>query len=123
MEYLGLFGLLIVVATLARWFQRAWAVNVPQSPLVFQAIVTIGIASGLAALYQRSEDPYAGWAIGLGLVFLYLSTTGAQRVDGEMIEVGDVVPAFTAPADNDVEFSSSSLAGSRVLLKFFRGHW
>ncbi len=123
MENLGIIGLVIVVATMVRWFWRAWQVNVPKTPYGFQAMVGVGFMLGLLALNQGSGDAFAPWAVGVALAFLYLTATGAQKVGDSMVNVGDAMPAFTAPDDNGEEFDSASLAGSRVLLKFFRGHW
>ncbi len=123
MVYLGLVGLIIVVATSSRWFWRMWHVNVPAKPSLFQGLVGTGFVLGILSIYLGYEDPYASWAVGVGIVILYFISTGAQKVSGAMINVGDVLPDFTAPDDNDEIFDSANLAGSRVLLKFFRGHW
>jgi len=123
MTNLGLIGVLIIVATAVRWFWRAWQVNVPSTPYLFQALWGVGLALGVVALYQGAGDPFAPWAVGLALMFLYLVSTGAQKVDGTGVNIGDTLPQFTAPDDSGETFDSASLAGSRVLLKFFRGHW
>mgnify|MGYP005679297337 CR=1 FL=1 len=123
MAYLGLIGLLIGVAAIGRWFWRAWGVDVPQKAYPFQAALLVGLLLGVSALYLGHDDPFAPWAIGFAIMFLYFLSTGAQKIGDDSIAVGDSLPAFTAPDDNDDEFDSSSLSGSRVLLKFFRGHW
>lgn len=122
MQYLGLIGFVIVLATLGRWFWRAWQVRVPPSALAFQGLAVLALVLGVASLWLGHGDPFAGWAVGLALLFLYLTTTGAQKA-GEGVGVGDAIPEFTAPDDTGEPFDSASLAGSRVLLKFFRGHW
>jgi O-antigen ligase len=123
MQNLGLVGLVIVVATIGRWAWRAWAVNIPKTSYAFQAAVGMGVGLGALSLYQGHGDPFAAWAIGVGLFFLFLSVTGGQKVGDEMVKVGDSVPVFSAPDDNGSVFDSSNLAGSRILIKFFRGHW
>ena len=123
MENIGLIGFVIVLASSSRWFWRAWNVNVPKTPRTFQTLLFIGLICGAVSLYMGFDDPFAGWAIGVALVLLFLTATGAQRVDGEMIEVGDKIPAFSGIDDEGVAFDSTNLKGSRVLLKFFRGHW
>jgi O-antigen ligase len=123
MENLGLVGLVILLASVGRWGWRAWKVDIPKTPRVFQTLFLVGLICGAVSLYMGLDDPFAGWAVGLGLVFLYLASTGAQRVDGDMIEVGDKIPAFSAPDDDGNAFDVETLSGSRVLLKFFRGHW
>jgi len=37
--------------------------------------------------------------------------------------VGDQIPYFTAIDDEGVRFESDALAGTPVLIKFFRAHW
>ena len=121
--YLGLFALVLILITATRWFWRAWRVNVPRNSNLFRALWATGLVLGAVALYQSPQDTYAAWAVGLGLLLVYLVSTGAQKVSGEMINVGDALPAFTALDENGESFDSSSLAGKPVLLKFFRGHW
>jgi hypothetical protein len=122
-QYFGIAGLIFVVATTVRWGWRLWRVNVPPTPYLYQALWASGIGLGIMSLYLTSGDPYAPWAIGVGGTLLFLSATGAQKVDGNMIEVGDTVPIFTAPGEDGEVFDSSSIAGTPLLIKFFRGHW
>jgi hypothetical protein len=123
MQYLGFIALVMVLGTMARWFYRAWRVNVPSTPYLFQALAAIGLVVGMTSVYIDAGSTAGGWAIGLSVLFLYLTSTGAQRVDDAMVAVGDTLPNFTAPDENGNVFDSTRLAGSRVLLKFFRGHW
>jgi len=122
-EYLGVVALVVVLGMLARWFQRAWRVNIPDTPYLFQAIAAFGLVLGVVALAVGPPSTAAWWAVGVAIVFLYLSSTGAQKVQGETIEVGDAIPAFSAVDSNGDAFDSATLSGSKVLLKFFRGHW
>ena len=121
--YLGLFALMVILAAAARWFWRAWQVDIPKNSSVFRGLWVVGLVLGGLALYQTPADPFAAWAVGLGLLLVYLVSTGAQKVSGEMINVGDALPAFTALDEDGHSFDSSSLTGKPVLLKFFRGHW
>ncbi len=123
MQYLGIFALLIVTGTMTRWFWRAWSVNVPKTPYLFQGLSVLALVLGIVPLYQGTGDPFAPWAVGLAVLFLYLTSTGAQKIDGTTVDVGDALPAFTALDENGDLFDSASLAGSGLLLKFFRGHW
>jgi len=107
MSYLGLIALLITVATAGRWFWRMWHVNIPPTPYLFAALWATGLVLGLVALYQGTGGSAASWAVGLGVVLLYLVATGAQKVDGEVIEVGDPLPAFTALDENGETFDST----------------
>ncbi|MEM7467363.1 MAG: hypothetical protein AAF387_10810 [Pseudomonadota bacterium] len=122
MQHLGLIGLLLILLAAANWFWRAWRVNVPK-PYVFQAFLLVGIALGLVALILGHQDAVAPWTIGVGVLLVYLTATGGQRLADGAIDIGQTIPTFIAPDDKDNEFSSASLSGSRVLLKFFRGHW
>lgn len=121
---LGLLGLLVVLATVGSWFWRAWRVNIPTStPYAFIGLWALGVVLGIAALTGETPSSYAWWAIGLGFILLYLVFTGGQKVSDSLVNVGDSIPAFRAITDQGETFDSSSLAGSRVLIKFFRGHW
>ncbi|MCZ6643858.1 MAG: hypothetical protein O7F71_19965 [Gammaproteobacteria bacterium] len=95
----------------------------PSTPYFFQALVGLGFVLGIVALDSGTSTTSAGWAVGLAVLFVYLTATGAQKVRGATVGVGDTLPSFTAPDDGGHVFDSSSLSGSRVLLKFFRGHW
>ena len=124
MPELGLIALTVILSTVGTWFWRAWRVNIPTTtPKIFIGLWGVGFALGIVALYRGSGDPFAPWAVGLGALMLYLIFTGAQKVADTMVEVGDVLPAFTTTDDKGESFDSASLAGSRVLFKFFRGHW
>lgn len=123
MHYLGLVGFLITLGTIGRWFMRAWSVDIPKSPIVFQLLSGIGGILGLLALTIRPGDPMALAAIGLAALYIFLSSTSGQRTGEDGLKVGDDIPLFSLPDDNDVQFDSTNLVGSRVLLKFFRGHW
>ena len=57
-----------------------------------------------------------------GLLFLVLYALSKQGV-GDPIVIGDQMPGFSALDGESQAFESESLAGSPVLLKFFRGHW
>ena len=123
MEKFGLIGFVIILAASGRWFWRAWQVNVPSTPRVFQVLLGTGLALGVLSIYLGQGDAFAPWAIGLAAFLLYLTATGAQSVADDGIQVNDAIPAFVAPDDSGNDFDSASLAGSRALIKFFRGHW
>ena len=123
MENYGLIGFVIVLAATARWFWRAWRVNIPKTPLVFQSLLTFGIVLGAASIYLKQGDPFAWWALGFGAMLIFLTATGTQKIASGDIAVGDKIPSFVAVDENGDDFDSASLAGSRILLKFFRGHW
>ena len=121
---LGLLGLLIVLGTMGLWFWRAFRVNIPIStPYPYILSWAIGVALGIVALVSGTESGFASWAIGVGAVLLYTMFTGSQKVSDNMINVGDQIPVFTGVNDQGEIFNSANLAGSKVLIKFFRGHW
>jgi len=120
---LGLIALTLLLASAGRWFWRAYRVNIPKNPILFISTWLACLGMGSVAYYLEPADPYAGSAIGIGLVLLYLVSTGAQKVGDEMINVRDQLPQFTAIDEHGNTFDSSTLSGKRVLLKFFRGHW
>ena len=121
---LGLLGLLIVLGTMGLWFWRVFRVNIPIStPYPYILLWAIGVALGIVALVGGTASGYASWAVGVGAFLLYTMFTGSQKVSDNMINVGDQIPVFTGVNDHGEIFNSSNLAGSRVLIKFFRGHW
>ena len=123
MEYLGIAAFVVVFGAVARWFQLAWRVDLPQDPTGFRVVIGIGLLLGVASVATQSGGALAYGAMGLAAFYLYLSFTGWQRNADTRVDVGDAMPAFSAPDDTNSTFDSASLAGSRVLLKFFRGHW
>lgn len=122
-QNLGLASLLVGLVATGRWFLLAWRVDIPRNPTLFRLAWGAGLVLGIAALVLATNDGFAPWGVGVGIVLLYLSFTGAQRADGALVDVGDAMPAFAGVDDTGAEFDSASLVGSRVLLKFFRGHW
>lgn len=122
MASLGPIALIIVLVTTGLWFRRALQVAIPRNPAAFALGWGIGGGLGLFALIAAGGGA-AAWATGLGCLFLYFVTTGAQRAGDNMVRVGDMIPAFTATDADGNPFDSRQLAGKPVLIKFFRGHW
>jgi len=120
---MGSIALWTVLVTVTYWLFRIWRVAIPKRPYLFRAGLVVTLALGLVSILQREDASSAYWAIGVAFVFLALSLTGRQRVDDQSIAVGDGMPSFIGVDDQDNPFDSESLVGSRVLLKFFRGHW
>ena len=86
----------------------------------------IGALMGVVALSSGG-----GWLVGIpatlavlgGLFFTLSVGISAQRVASDVITVGSMLPEFTAQDENGEPFSSASLTGNPVLIKFFRAHW
>jgi hypothetical protein len=123
---LSVTALAIVTLTSAAWFHRLRRVAIPDEPLGFLSLWGLGVLLGAAAL----ATPGSGWtsatlgglAVFGGAVMLTFYALGRQRA-GNAIQVGDAIPAFSAPDEHHQIFQSASLAGTLTLIKFFRGHW
>jgi tellurite resistance protein TehA-like permease len=120
---LGIVALIVVLMTMASWFWRAYRVDIPKSPKAYMFILFGSLALGVAAVVQEPGVSAASWAIGLSAMMLYLLSTGAQKTSNTMVRVGTTIPAFISVDDSGDAFDSTSLTGSRLLIKFFRGHW
>jgi hypothetical protein len=119
------FGL-VAIAT-GRWFYLAKQVSLPQNRTLFVAAWAGSAALGLGTLVFLSPGWVGGVPATLALVAgAFLTTLVAispQEVGEGAISVGAKLPDFTARDENGDDFSSASLAGTPVLIKFFRGHW
>lgn len=119
-------ALLTFTATTAAWVGRIRRVAIPSNRSWFLGSWLTALLLGVSSFY----NPGAGWfggvmatiaMLGSGL-FLVLYSLGKQGV-GDAIAVGDTMPQFTSLDENRETFESSTLAGSPILIKFFRGHW
>ena len=108
------------------WFRRMRSVSIPSDRTAFVACWVAGAVLGVVALGMG-----AGWVGGLlaglaavaGSFFSALVFVSPQKVGEDAIRVGEQLRPFSALDEAGSEFSSVSLAGKPVLLKFFRGHW
>ena len=121
-QYAGIIGLIAALLTTSIWFHKAWKVNLPKTPRVFQGFWLLSVLLGMASM-NTGTDLAGAWAIGVSILLLVLTFTGKQKADKEGISLGDIIPAFTTETDDKKLFGSSDLSGSRVLIKFFRAHW
>lgn len=127
-------GLLSAVITLVTWiayFARVPSGNVPVRP-VFSVLAQSGaLALAVASVVWPSGG---GWwmvvdlaGAGLGAMgatlFLWLLTQRRTPVGELRVQVGDRLLPFEVATDTGTPLSTEQLAGRRVLLKFFRGHW
>ena len=131
---LGL-ALLGVALVMSAWVHYLWTIaesRVPRRPVVHALAQALGVASSIAAIaWGPATGGGLSWAavalapvsVGMGVGFLWLLPQ-APLPDGELVVgVGDPLPAFAAWDHRGEHFDSAELAGDRVLLKFFRGHW
>jgi hypothetical protein len=124
--YMGLASLVVAAASTCLWILALKRVAIPQNRGGFVAAWLVATGLGVAAL---AGDP--GWLGGIpaslaviaSTFFLLTIAIGGQRVGEDAIRVGDTIPRFSATDEHGQTFDSATLAGHRVLIKFFRGHW
>jgi len=123
---LGLLAFLLVAGSMSLWFIRIKRVAIPRDRRGFVASWLLGAGLGIFALTEG-----AGWLGGIpgsiaafaGIFFSVLVYISPQKVADGAVRVGERLRDFTAIDENDNEFSTASIAGKPLLLKFFRGHW
>lgn len=83
------------------------------------------VLAGLALLSQPGMSGYVigGAAFALGGFFFFLTFMSGLPDQQAAVSVGRTAPDFRSLDADGREFRLSELAGSRVLLKFFRGTW
>lgn len=123
---LGILALLVAVIATIVWFQLVNSVAIPENRTLFVFFFLLGPVLGLAAFIKGTRW-YGGIPAALGILAgFFLTGTIAiskQQVADNPIKVGDTLPFFTAINDRGETFSSDALAGTPVLVKFFRAHW
>ncbi len=123
---LGFLAPLIAVTTTIVWFRLANQVAIPVDRTLFIVFFLMGPVAGIAAFllgtrWYGGVAAIPGIVIGLFLPFtVYISP---QQVAENPISVGDQIPYFSAIDDQGERFESDALAGTPVLIKFFRAHW
>ena len=123
---LGIFALLITLGAGTLWIRALRRVALPKNRAAFLFTFLLAGALGTLALVQGTGwigGVCSGFSIFVALFFLLTVAIGKQRTGAEVIRVGDLIPAFTAVDEHGENFDSLGLAGSPVLIKFFRGHW
>ena len=125
------FALLAVLLPAAAFLRdtRRGAVRPHQPGLRAGALIALvlGLASVVAAVSQGG----AWWvtlalslpAVLTGSLFLFIIAQRRVTVPGIRVDIGGPMRPFQALHADGSPFDSHSLAGQRVLLKFFRGHW
>ena len=101
-------------------------VAIPDDRTLFVVVFLLPLALGITAFVRRTRW-YGGIAAvlgaGIGLFLLAMTAISPQQVADNPIRVGDTLPSFSVLDDQGNRFSSDALAGTPVLVKFFRAHW
>lgn len=123
---LALLALVLAIGTVVVWLRQAEAVAIPENRAGFVAVWFVAVALGIAAFVMKARwvgRIVAVPAILIGLFFPYTISISEQVLPPNAIQVGDTLPAFSAPDDRGEVFDSARLRGNPVLIKFFRAHW
>lgn len=123
---LGFVALALAAGTTALWFRLVDAVAIPENRSLFVLAFVAAAVLGVGAFVARTRwfgGVAAVLGIGIGGLLLYTIAISRQEIAPNGIRVGDTIPHFSALDDRGEAFDSNALAGQRVLLKFFRGHW
>ena len=123
---LALLALVVAVGCTRFWFYQAENVALPENRMLFLAVWLSAVALGIAAFVKK-----AGWlgriaavpAIVIGLFLPFTVSISEQILPPNAIQVGEMIPSFSAPDDSGQIFDSARLRGNPVLIKFFRAHW
>ena len=123
---LGIAALVVAGITVALWFRQIDQVAIPENRAIFIAFFLAAAALGVSAFVARTRGfggVAAALAVLIGAFFPFSIAISRQEVGVNGIQVGDTIPHFRALDESGEFFDSSLLAGQRVLMKFFRGHW
>ena len=118
-------GFAMVCGGLIWWFRQAMRVALPENRVPFVAwMIAGGALAGVGLVLDSSWLATTLAALGiLGAVFVLGTVAISRQKTTGAIAVGDTIPTFQTLDEDGEPFRSASLAGSPVLLKFFRGHW
>ena len=125
-NWLGLLALVVAIGCTRLWFYQAENVALPENRILFLAVWLSAVVLGITAFVKK-----AGWlgriaallAIVIGLFFPFTVSISEQILPPNAIQVGEMIPSFSAPDDRGELFDSARLRGNPVLIKFFRAHW
>lgn len=123
---LGLLAPIVAIATFLFWFYTNNSVGIPENRGVFIAVFVIAIVMAVASFIVGTRW-FGGVAAVVGFLpaafMLFTVSISKQVVAEDAIKVGDSLPYFAALDDKGERFTSDALAGTPVLIKFFRAHW
>ncbi|MCP4901551.1 MAG: hypothetical protein GY906_31700 [bacterium] len=129
---LALTGCASVITAWATYLATIPKGTVPARPVGTIILQLGGAGLAVAGIFwslREGETPGvaviapAAFALMMGLGFIALLTQRKTPVGDIKVKVGDGLLPFTAHASDGRAFHSDSLAGRRILLKFFRGGW
>jgi peroxiredoxin len=123
---LGLALALTSVLLVAGAFTWTKATGRPLPPAVERAVAFVGtLIAGAAIVSHPGAIGYvvAGIGLALGGFFSFLTFMSGLPDQRATVSVGSRAPDFRSLDSEGRDFRLSGLAGSRVLLKFFRGTW
>ncbi len=124
---LAILAFVIVAIAVAVWAVLLLSVSIPKNRSVFVISCATAAGLGITALVMGTghwaASVAAGIAIFIGLFFLLTVAIGDQKGGTGKFELGQPLPALSAPDENKQIFDIATLAGQPILLKFFRGHW
>lgn len=123
---LGFVALALVALTTVYWFQLVDQVAIPENRTPFMVMYGLVIVMAVASFVVGTRW-FGGVAAVLAILpalFMPMTVAISKQVVAENpIVVGDTLPYFEALNSEGERFTSDSLAGAPVLIKFFRGHW
>ncbi len=123
---LGLIALAVAVVTVGLWSRQIDQVAIPENRTVFVAFFLTAAALGVGAFVAGTRwvgGLAAVVAIFLGSFLPFTVAISRQEVGVAAIQVGDMIPRFTAVSEHGETFDSEDLHGHILLIKFFRAHW
>ena len=125
-------GCLLVMVAWVSYMATIPRNTVPARPVgavIMQVGGTALAIAGVAWSFRGGGSPGAATiapaavAATMGPLFLFILSQRKTPVGNIRVKVGDTLPAFAATTADGGAFNTDSLAGTRVLLKFFRGSW
>ena len=116
----------LAASTTVLWVRRLRRVRLPRNRAGF-LVAWLGAAIlgavGLAEGTGWVSGVAAVLAIFIGAFASFTISISRQKYANDAISPGDRLPPFGALDEFGESFESDVLAGSPVLIKFFRGHW
>jgi len=125
-------GALAVMGSWVMYMATVPSGRVPARPVGHMVAQGLGTAAVVVGITQAISGGASATLIALsmgslplvmGPLFFFLLSQRKTPVGKITVGVGDRLPAFAAVESTGEPFESQSLAGQRVLFKFFRGHW